>query len=424
MRPSTNKQRAQHLIVSVIRIIMPKREGVKLDQINCEEVIEGGDAEPTGSFQKASEDILQKRRIVRAKRSTTTTTAAPDSSGVNPFASIKIPGMPTASEPSSEKDEKDTKDDGKKEDEDSTKVAEAEDGADKVEAKAEETKKEESSEKETKANDEGEIGKDDEDAKAEPLKRHKTDPAPQGASPFADSKGSKISPSPFGAFTGKIPSGAASSGQSPFGSNTFSFGTNTSSFSFGNATGFDMITKTPGKAGFAESSSTLTVPAKNSETLKDTKILPETFEVQTGEEEEDCLIGPLKCKIFKYVPSTKTAVEATTVAGVPPSKSNDDDEKVEAQKEEQTMVWKSFGIGEVKVLQHKETKNVRVVQRNGPTVVLNDRLKETVKMTLQGENEVRLNFLDRCNMVALKVNKGIFSTFVDVIRPHVSASSE
>lgn len=202
-----------------------------------------------------------------------------------------------------------------------------------------------------------------------------------------------------------------------------------------------------GFGSFATTTAATTTKAENDAEepapVQDTKILPETFEVRTGEEDEEVILGPMKCKIFKYVSDVKSVVPEVTgkmaPSSVPPSKSEDEqdgddkdddnDKKTSASNDgnnEAIKVWKPFGTGEIKILQHKVTNNVRLVQRNGgTTIVLNERLTaQTVKLTTPSDQEARLMFCDSCRTVALKVAKENFASFLAALRPHVVTTEE
>jgi hypothetical protein len=449
---------------------MPKREGTELTQRNEEEALQVADVTTDGTFTRASAEVLAQRRIVRGRRTNQTSTAtapAPPAAAVaavaneeptaarnNPFANLIIPTKKPTTTAAAE---------GKEEEEPTaarnpfanliiptkkSTTAEAAAAAGKDEAKEEESTKPEATEE--KSPDKVVEGAQDEETtsvSAASGKRQKTTTT-ASSFPLAAAAGT-TAPPPLFSFSAVATPGfsfGSSSATRGFGGGTVTFGGG-----FGQAKGFAAFgaastsSGTGGFGSFGATSSATTATIKPGEDKdavekppsQDTKILPETFQVQTGEEDEEVLLGPMKCKIFKFVPATQSAVPPSEPQGkkiapsssVPPSKSDDeqdkddddDDDKKKTAASNDKFTWKPFGTGEIKLLQHKVTKNVRLLQRNGgTTIVLNERLSgQIVKLTTPSDQELRLQFCDSCQMVGFKVAKENFAKFLNALRPHV-----
>jgi hypothetical protein len=468
---------------------MPKREGTELTQRNEEEALTVADVTTDGTFTRASAEVLAQRRIVRGRRRTTnptssTAAAAPAVTAAaandeaprnnNPFANLIIPTKKPEAAAAEGKEEEPTAPPRnnnpfanliiptKK----PTTAETAAEGKEEEELESKDATKLEGEEVKS-SNDQGVEGaKDDQTttATASTGKRQKTTKTTattttttslsSSAFPLAATNGTTAPPPLFSFGSGRAAAGVAAT------TPAFSFGsfgggsTTTFGGGFGQANkGFAAFGATAASSsstgGFGSFGSTTatTKPGEDKDAAveeppsQDTKILPETFQVQTGEEDEEVILGPIKCKIFKFVPATQSAVPSSEhnatkkiapLSSVPPSKSDDendkdkddkdnDDNKKKTAASNDKFTWKPYGTGEIKLLQHKITKNVRLLQRNGgTTIVLNERLSgQIVKLTTPSDQELRLQFCDSCQMVGIKVAKENFATFLAAVRPHV-----
>ena len=318
----------------------------ELNKDNWQEVANQAETSNTGvsavPLDRAPGDVLQTRRIVKAKRPVRTNassnTAAAGASSSNPFANVSLVSAPA-------------------------KEGEPKTNAD-SESKTADISASTTSEPKDAATTEGK-----DPTEKDPSSSGKEGGETTTSTTSSEPKhifGSTTSYSGFAQVTGTT-GGGFSFGSPPAAAPSFSFGTTTSSSTDAAPPKFDFS---------AAVASDAERPA--SPTVSPIVKLPETYTVESGEENEECILE-VKCKSYKFdwtTPATKTTNDEATFDGGAAAPTTDD----AADTAPRTKSWKETGIGMLRVLRKTEDDSIRVVQRQTSTHhVLVNAVLETVR---------------------------------------------